>query len=94
MRSRVRLSTLASRDLMRQRVYMTQPGAGRIAAGKLAVLLTQLGNLPEQEQLYPEDRFRPGYRAATVADFTIQFRRDRAGNIFVRRIFGPGQNRN
>ena len=93
MPSLVRLSSLASRDLARQRAYMTQPGAGRIAAKKLAALLMQLGGLPDQEQLYPEDRRKPGYRVAIVADFVIQFRRDAAGNIFVRRIFGPGQDR-
>jgi hypothetical protein len=72
---------------------MSQPGAGPIAARKLAALLRELVHLPDQEQLYPEDRHRPGYRAAIVGDFVIQFRRDAAGNIFVRRIFGPGQDR-
>jgi hypothetical protein len=72
---------------------MTQPGAGLVAARKLAALLEQLAGLPDQEHLYPADRLRPGYRIAVIADFTIQFRRDHAGDIFVRRIFGPGQNR-
>jgi plasmid stabilization system protein ParE len=93
MKGRVRLSTLASRDLARQRAYMTQPGAGQAAAAKLAALLARLGNLPDREQLYPEDRSKAGYRVAIVGGFVIQFRRDDAGNIFVRRIFGPGQDR-
>jgi len=69
--SRVRLSTLESRDLASQRAYMSQPGAGPIAARKLAALLRELVHLPDQEQLYPEDRHRPGYRAAIVGDFVI-----------------------
>src|SRR5688572_9636757 len=106
MSSRVRLSTLAGRDLARQRQYMTQPrdlarqrqymtqpGAGRPAARKLAELLKKLDRLPEEVQLHAVDRFRPGYRAAVVGDFIIQFRPDKAGRIFVRRIFGPGQHR-
>jgi len=93
MSSRVRLSTLASHDLARQRAYMTQPGAGPVAARKLAALLEQLAGLPDQEHLYPVDRLRPGYRIAVVAEFTIQFRHTIGGDVFVRRIFGPGQNR-
>lgn len=92
MAPRVRLSTAAIRDLARQRAYMTQPGAGQPAARKLAALLRQLERLPDEIPQHPIDRFRPAYRAATVGGFTILFRPDRGG-VFVRRIYGPGQDR-
>ena len=72
---------------------MTQPGAGVPAAKKLAALLRLLDQLPDEVELHAADRFKPGYRAAVVGGFTIQFRPDKAGRVFVRRIFGPGQNR-
>lgn len=81
------------RDLARQRDYTTQPRAGKPAAKKLAALLRLLDRLPDEVKLHAADRFKPGYCAAVIGGFTIQFRPDKAGHIFVRRIFGPGQNR-
>ena len=93
MSPRVRLSTLAVSDLARQKAYMTQPGSGQPAAKKLAALLRLLDRLPDEVKLHAADRSKPGYRAAIAGGFTVQFRPDKTGNVFVRRIFGPGQNR-
>lgn len=86
------LSDSAAEDLERVRDWLTQPGAGLVAAGKLADLLESLVALSETATQHPTDPDRPSHRYVARHGYWIRFRIGRDA-IFVARVFGPGQNR-
>jgi plasmid stabilization system protein ParE len=86
------LSNAAVRDLESVREWLTQPGAGIVAATKLADLLESLAELPDTAMRYPIDPDRPSHRYVAQDGYWIRFRIGR-DFVFVSRVFGPGQNR-
>ena len=88
----VRLSHAAIDDLEHVREWLKQPGAGPVAASKLADLLESLAELPQNAERYPIDPDRPSCRYIARHGYWIRFRLG-VEVILVARIFGPGQNR-
>lgn len=86
------LSTAAVRDLEGIRAWLTQPGAGIVAAQELADLLESLRDLPDTAMRFPVDPDRPSHRYLSQHGYWIRFRIG-PDLIFVSRVFGPGQNR-
>lgn len=80
------------RDIEHIKEWLTQPGAGEIAATKLLELLESIADLPETATRYPADPDRPSHRYVARHGYWIRFRIGR-DLVFVSRVFGPGQNR-
>jgi plasmid stabilization system protein ParE len=84
------LSDAAVNDLDRIRECLTQPGAGVLAAAKLADILESLAELPDTASRYPVEPDRPSHRYVALHGYWIRFRIGREF-IFMSRIFGQGR---
>jgi plasmid stabilization system protein ParE len=90
----------AIEDLNAIRRWLTQPGSGRAARGRLKAIRTAINRLREHPCVYPigqhpgvrELPCDGGYRALDEVrpDTGVD---DSAGDVQVLRVFGPGQSR-
>jgi plasmid stabilization system protein ParE len=94
----IRFAPLARDDLLRVRVWYTQPGSGQRAKARVQRILRAIRELTESPQRWPLGDL-PGTRERVVERHVIVYRtlRSRGGNedtiVEIIRIFGPGQNR-
>jgi plasmid stabilization system protein ParE len=87
-------------DLEAARAWLTQPGSGPAARRKLAAIRADIRRLQQQPCLWPVGD-RPGVRELpAVGGYRVFYkvepdsgRGDTAGNVFVLRVYGPGQSR-
>ncbi|MGU3668806.1 type II toxin-antitoxin system RelE/ParE family toxin [Methylobacterium sp. A49B] len=89
----VRISRAAAADLVSAREWLRQPGAGEMAAERLARISRALRDLRNDPLQWPEGE-HPGTRSRSVAGYRIIYVvENHAGLVTVLRVFGPGQSR-
>jgi plasmid stabilization system protein ParE len=90
----------AIEDLKTIRRWLTQPGSGRAARGRLKAIGAAINRLREHPCVYPLGR-HPGVRELPCdGGYRVLYevrpdtgRDDNAGDVQVLRVFGPGQSR-
>ncbi|MFI5022961.1 MAG: type II toxin-antitoxin system RelE/ParE family toxin [Alphaproteobacteria bacterium] len=95
----VEYSVAAISDISDMRRWLHQPGAGRVAkerAQRIAAAIRELRNdpvmWPKGEILGTRERVIEGYTVIYHVDPDTNDRRS-AGDVFILRVFGPGQDR-
>lgn len=87
-------------DFEAVRDWLTQPGSGPVARRKLAAIRADIRRLQQQPCLWPVGD-HPGIRVMPAAGGYHVFykvipdtgRNETAGDVFVLRVYGPGQDR-
>lgn len=99
MRRKIRYSDEAIDDLSAIRRWQTQPGAGIAAFGRLRAIRAAISALMDEPCRYPVAD-RHGLREMAVAGHCVVYAvvpdtgsNADSGNVFVVRVFGPGQSR-
>lgn len=96
---RIYYTAAALDDIERMRRWYSQPGAGKTAKERARRIAAAVRSLRRDPIMWPRGEIR-GTRERTVEGYTIVYLVDpdtndlqTAGNVFVLRVFGPGQDR-
>ena len=90
----------ARADLLSHTAWLSQPGAGDKARRQIRAIQTAIEALKVDPALWPRSPDHPDYRERIVGRYVLLYRvdpdtgrREDAGDVYVVRIFGPGQDR-
>jgi plasmid stabilization system protein ParE len=92
-------SPLALRDLVQMRRWLNQPRAGAKAKARARKIVKAAKALKSDPVIWPKGD-EPGTRERVVEEYVVVYSVDpdtndrlTAGDVYVLRIYGPGQNR-
>ncbi|MFZ0693164.1 MAG: type II toxin-antitoxin system RelE/ParE family toxin [Alphaproteobacteria bacterium] len=99
MARKLEYSKLALRDLDLMRRWMNQSGSGQRAIERARRIINAVRELQPDPVIWPKGEL-PGTRQRVVEEYTIIYSvepdtNDRltAGNVYILRVYGPGQDR-
>lgn len=92
-------SVAAISDIANMRRWLHQPGAGKVAKERAQNIAAAIRELRNEPVMWPRGE-TSGTRERVVEGYTVIYRVDpdtndrrTAGNVYILRVFGPGQDR-
>ena len=100
MTRKVTVGPRAQGDIVAHSRWLSQPGAGDRARRQLRAIQAAINALQDEPIMWPRSPDHPSYRERAVGGYVVVYRvepdtsrRETAGDVYVLRVFGPGQDR-